>query len=480
MRGGESTVPLTRRQKAIHVLSRLAFGPAPGDVDRVTAMGWQSWVEQQLAPDAIDDQALDQRLAKDFPSLQMSTAQAYRNYRPPKDTKTTSSREERKLELEKQRLRRILQAELYESVFIRAVKSKRQFNEVMVDFWRNHLNVDCTKATYWSNDYEQSVLRKHAFGKFEDLLMASAKHPAMLVYLDNHVSRKGKVNENYARELMELHTLGVDNFYTQQDIIQLTRVLTGWTCFWRYDNDGTEHWQFVFRDKHHDTRPAKVLDLRLSGLGGVSDGEMAVRYLANHEGTARFISTKLCQYLVNDHPSEKLVNHVAAVFRATNGDLSEVYRAIIYSSEFMSHANFGAKHKTPFEFVISAVRATNAEISKVRPTLDALDVMGQPIFRCDVPTGYSDAAEAWLDPGALAHRWTFAKQFATGKLKGLAIPASFHGSWNGHPLAEKSRRIAEAIIPRGVEARVIEIMTESANQNDMIGLALGSPAFQQQ
>jgi uncharacterized protein (DUF1800 family) len=472
--------PLTPRQQAIHVLNRLAFGPAPGDIEHVTKIGWKSWVEQQLDRYAVDDHKLNQRLAKDYPSLKMSAAQAYRTYRPPEDTKPSNPKEEREVVLEKERLRRKLQAELDESVLVRAMESKRQLNEVIVDFWRNHLNVDSSKSPYWSNNYEEEVLRQHAFGKFEDLIMASAKHPAMLVYLDNHVSKKGNINENYARELMELHTLGVDNYYTQRDIIHLTRILTGWTCFWRYDDDGTEHWQFVFRPEHHDTKPGQVLGLRLDGTGGVTDGEMAVRYLARHEGTAQFISTKLCQYLVNDEPSEKLVDHVAAVFRATAGDLTEVYRAIIHSPEFMDPANYGAKHKTPFEFVVSAVRATNTGIKDARPTLATLDAMGQPVFKCDVPTGYSDAAEAWLDPGALVHRWTFAKQLATGNLEGLTIPASFHGPWNGHPLPEKSKRIANTVVPRGLQPRVTKIMTDSANQNKMIALALGSPAFQQQ
>ncbi len=465
----EDPATLSPRQKAIHVLNRLAFGSIPGDVDVVTKAGWRVWVEQQLKPETIDDSALDKRL-KDFPSLEMSMAGAYRGYRPAKDLKPENSREQRKLELEKQRLRRKLQAELDESVFVRAVESKRQFKEVIVDFWRNHLNVDSAKSPYWGSHYEENVLRKYAFGKWADMLMASAKHPAMLVYLDNHLSKKGNVNENYARELMELHTLGVDNFYTQSDVIALTRVITGWTCFWRYDDDGKEHWRFIFREKQHDTDPATILDLRLTGKGGQADGEMAVRYLANHEGTAQFISRKLCQYLVSDHPPNALVDHVTAVFLATQGDLPKVYRAIIMSPEFMAPANFGGKHKTPFEFVISSVRATGARVENPRPALKALEMMGQPVFRCSPPTGYSDQAEAWLDPGALLHRWNFAMSLGNGKMKGLAIPKEFY----------ESREAIDAILSGGGSPELSVILTQTKDLRRMTGIVLGSRAFQQQ
>ncbi len=464
----DSATPLPHQQ-AVHVLNRLAFGPSPGDVARVRKMGWRNWVDQQLNPESVDDSALDERLKK-FPSLKMSMAETYRRYRPPKDLKPEDSREQRKLELEKQRLRRKLQAELDESVFIRAVESKRQFKEVIIDFWRNHLNVDSAKSPYWANHYEENVLRKYAFGKWEELLMASAKHPAMLVYLDNHVSKKGNVNENYARELMELHTLGVDNFYTQSDVIALTRVLTGWTCFWRYDDDEKEHWRFIFREEQHDTDPAAVLGLRLTGKGGQADGEMAVNYLANHEGTAQFISRKLCQYLVSDHPPEGLVDHASAVFRATGGDLAKVYRAIIMSPEFMDPANFGSKHKTPFEFVISSVRATSARIEEPRPALKALEAMGQPVYRCSPPTGYSDQAEAWLDPGALLHRWNFAMNLANDKMKGISIPKAFH----------KNRQDIVDIIPGGGSPELSEILAQTKDPRRMTGMTLGSRAFQQQ
>jgi uncharacterized protein (DUF1800 family) len=474
----KSTVPTTRQQ-AVHALNRLAFGPASGDVDRVVNVGWRAWVEQQLDPKSIDDSSLERRLRK-FPSLEMSMAQTYRSYRPPRALVPETSREQRKLELEKQRLRRGLQRELDESVFLRAAESRRQFNEVIVNFWRNHLNIDCNKSPYWANHYEVNVLRKHAFGMWEDLLMASAKHPAMLVYLDNYHSKKGNINENYARELMELHTLGVDNCYTQQDVGELTRVLTGWTCFWRYDDDGTEHWRFIFRANHHDSDPATVLGLRLDGNGGLTDGEMAVRYLAHHEGTARFLARKLCRHLVSDDPPEALVDHVAAVFRATRGDLTKVYRAIILSPEFMDPVFYGSKHKTPFEFVISAVRATGACVENPRRTLQALEVMGQPVFKCGVPTGYSDQAEAWLDPGALVHRWNFAMRFANDKEDGVAIPATFHERMAGSPPVEMRRQTIDAILPGGPGTDLAKSLSKTGDPRRMIALALGSPAFQQQ
>lgn len=471
--------PLDARRQAVHVLNRLAFGPSPGDVDRVVKMGWRSWIEEQLDPASIEDSAMDRRLEA-FPSLRLSMAQTYRGYRPPKDLAPDSPKEQRDLELEKQRLRRNLQAELDESVLLRAVESKRRFQEVIVDFWRNHLNVSCDKAPYWANHYEENVLRKHAFGRWEDLLLASAKHPAMLVYLDNHLSKKGNINENYAREVMELHTLGVDNYYTQRDVEDLTRVLTGWTCFWRYDKDGTEHWRFVFRENHHDTEPATVLGLRLDGAGGVADGERALRYLARHEGTSRFLSQKLCRHLVADDPPEALVAHVAAVFRATDGNLPAVYRAIVLSPEFMDPACYGAKLKTPFEFVVSALRATATRIESGRPALQALETMGQPVFKCDIPTGYSDQAEAWLDPGALVHRWEFARRLADGKLKGLAVPDALPCGVAKLSPEEASHKVLEAVLPGGSPSSLEQQLTGSIDVRHMVALALASPEFQQQ
>jgi len=473
------------REEAVHLLDRLAFGPAPGEVERVLDIGWQAWVEEQLAPERIDDGALEKRL-ESFPSLRMGMAETYRGYRPSRDIKPANPREERELELEKQRLREKLQAELYESVLVRAVESRRRLREVIVDFWRNHLNVSDSKAPYWANHYEENVLREHAFGRWEDLLMASAKHPAMLVYLDNHLSRKGEINENYAREVMELHTLGVDNHYTQRDVVALTRALTGWTCFWRNDSAGKEEWRFVFRENHHDTAPKEILGLRLDGAGGQAEGETAIRYLAHHEGTAAFLSRKLCRYLVSDDPPEDLVERVAAVFRSSRGDLPQVYRAILASPEFRGAAHRRTKFKTPFEFVVSALRATGARVENPGPALEALAAMEQPVFLCDIPTGYSDQAEAWLDPGALAHRWKFALAFARGELDGIAPDPDLVRSLEGLPAEARIGRAVETLLPGGADPALLETLRkdEKSDEGDGAELTLarilGSPDFQQQ
>lgn len=470
---------LADRQQVVHVLNRLAFGPRPGDVQRVEKIGWRAWAERQLRPESIADDDVEKRL-KQFPSLSMSMAQAYRGYRPPKDYKPATPREKSRLEQKKQRMRVELQNELREAVIVRAVFSERQFNEVIVNFWRNHLNVDQKKSPYWAAHYEEHVIRQHAFGKFEDLILASAKHPAMLVYLDNHVSRKDNLNENYARELMELHTLGVDRGYTQRDVIELARVLTGWTCFWRYDQDKTEHWRFVFRPEYHDTKPATVVGMRVDGMGGVADGERVIRYLANHENTADYVSQKLCQYLVNDNPPDALVKHVAAVFRSTDGDLSQVYRAIVFSREFMEPSNVGAKYKTPFEFVVSALRATGANIVQTKKTLEALDVMAQPLYQCSIPTGYDDRAESWTDPGALVYRWDFALRLAEDRLIGVKVGDDFLKTFKSLSVEQTRRRTIDAIAPLGVGKRTEDVLTQTNELRRTIGLMLGSPEFQQQ
>jgi len=469
----------TTRPQAVHVLNRLAFGPTDGQVEQVVQTGWRDWVEAQFAaaeqPQPPPD--LQHRLA-DYPSLQMSMAQAYRAYRPPSDLKPTDPRAQRRLELQKQRLRIALQEELRDAVLIRAVHSPNQLQEVIVNFWRNHFNVDHDKCPYWANHYAQQVLRAHAFGRFEDLLMASAQHPAMLVYLDNHVSRKDHLNENYARELMELHTLGVDNGYTQSDVEALARVLTGWTCFWRYD-DGVEHWRFVFRPEHHDDQPARVMDLRLDGRGGVADGERVIRYLAHHEHTADFIADKLCRYLVADDPPAPLVRHVAAVFRATGGDLKQVYRAIIFSDEFMDERYFGGKYKTPFEFVVSALRAVDAQVGQCKRIHEALEAMAQPIYQCAEPTGYDDAAEAWSDPGAAVYRWDFALRLSGGRLIGTNMaPPRLHAWQSGD--ADAPQRMVRDLLPGGIGAVTAAAIAQTDDVRRRVGLILASPEFQQQ
>jgi uncharacterized protein (DUF1800 family) len=364
---------------------------------------------------------------------------------------------------------------------LRAVHSKRQFQEVIVEFWRNHLNVDVNKVPFLATHYEENVLRKYAFGKFEDLLLASARHPAMLVYLDNYVSNKKGVNENYARELMELHTLGVDNYYTQKDVVALAHVLTGWTCGWRDGPSGEKEYVSYFDAKAHDPVPGTVVGLELDGSGGMADGEKAIRHLANHEGTAQFICQKLCRYLVNDAPPGPLVDNVAEVFRKTGGDLREVYRAIIFSPDFLSPKCYRAKFKTPFEFTVSVLRTTDADITNPQPVFRELQLMGQPIYECVEPTGYSDQQEAWLDPGVMVYRWNFAIQLVTDKFDGAKIGSAFADEVLRPAMTARTRKVMYMTMPGVTDARTEKLLLAyTYDLRAMVAFALGSPSFQQQ
>ena len=479
----ENATPLTPREQTIHALNRMAFGPQPGQVERVSKMGWKKWAERQLEPESIDDGELDKRLKENNPSLFMGSHEIEQNYMPPRlskeEQKNLSAEERQKLNKKRNQLRGKLGNELISSVIVRAAQSERQFQEVIVEFWRNHLNVYLPKVRYAATHYEQSVIRKHAFGKFDELIMASAKHPAMLIYLDNHISKSSGLNENYARELMELHTLGVDNHYTQEDVVELARVLTGWTCGRKKDGDGLNTYGFIFNPRFHDKNPAKIVGLEIEGDGGLGDGEKIVLHLARHKGTAQYVSTKLCRYLVSDNPSQELIDRVTQVFLKTNGDLRKVYRAIIFSDEFIMREHFKTKFKTPFEFVISWLRAANAPVKQTGTIARTLTEMGQPIYMCDVPTGYSDQAEAWLDPGVMAYRWEYSVKYTQVLDKRGAVSPQVE-SWKKLPPREMAEKVRNMLIPGEPVESAVPMLMKGKGLRGMTQLALGSPAFQQQ
>ncbi len=509
--GQSVEMQLSQREICFHILNRLAFGPTPGQVEELLKKGWMKWVVEQMDPEKIDNSEIEEAL-KPYPSLSMSLGEVLTTYRPRYENQPPTRAERR----ERNQLRAKVMRELRESVVVRAVLSKRQFQEVMVNFWRNHLNVDNNKdqVRYLANHYEMHAIRPHVFGKFEDLLMASAKHPAMLVYLDNALSQKPLtekekktlekykkkkkkksarikklerqrgLNENYARELLELHTLGVDNGYTQRDVIECARALTGWSVSYGKNED----FGFTYRNQQHDDKPKVVMGWRFNGKGGIQEGETIIQRLAHHKQTAKFISFKLCRYLVNDRPSEKLVDQVAQVFYKSKGDLKQVYMAIIMSPEFFSRENFRCKFKTPFEFVASAMRATKARLTTVRPTLHALKSMGQPVYECDDPTGYYDQAEAWLDPGVLVHRWNFALQVASGSFRGVSLPRDYYLPIIRLNPKEMKKKIIHTCLPGGLDNRTDKILNEMVSKSmdrretatKLLGIVLGSPTFQQQ
>ena len=364
------------RQRAEHALDRLAFGAKPGDVERVMKIGVEQWIEQQLHPERIDDRAVEARLA---------------------------SMPERSRPI----------AELTAQRIVRATESERQLNEVMADFWLNHFNVFAPKGLdrVFITSYEQDVIRPRVWGKFEDLLMATAKSPAMLFYLDNARSRGGALNENYARELMELHTLGVDGGYTQKDVTELARVLTGWSI----DREG----HFIFRRFVHDRGEKTVLGVHFAAGGGIEEGERMIRFLAHRPATAHHIAYKLCQRLIADEPPASAVDRAAKTFLASGGDLRRTVQAVIDSPEFRDPKYFRVKMKTPFEYAVSAIRAVDGRVDNPLPVARQLREMGEGLYLSQPPTGYSDTAEAWSSSGGLMARLNFALALAGNKLPGV-------------------------------------------------------------
>ena len=491
----------------MHVLDRLGYGPSPEDLRRVEEMGPAAWIAWQLRPEDIDDSAVERRLA-DFPSLRMSTPELLARY--PRARKVA---EARGLSLEGKspealrtelagvvnpfQLPRQVGAELVAARLIRATDSRRQLQEQLVDFWFNHFNVSADKgAVRWMvSSYEREAIRPHVFGSFRALLGAVAHHPAMLFYLDNWAStregfsapKRGRLglNENYARELLELHTLGVDGGYTQDDVREVARCFTGWSIL-KPNAEGT----FEFHPAAHDRRSKRVLGTDIPAGGGIEDGERILDLLATHPSTARFIARKLAQKFVMDSPPPALVERVAQVFLRTSGDLTATYRALFESPEFWSDAARGSKVKTPLEFTISAVRALGGTTAGDVPMVQALNRMGQPPYRAQPPTGWPEVAQPWVNPGALVARIDFGLKLASGRLTGTMVPLP---SVDGAP-DEVVDRTARAVLhrPLGEQTRatvlaalgVSEVMPDGERRPidpaRLVGLLLGAPEFQNQ
>jgi uncharacterized protein (DUF1800 family) len=325
----------------------------------------------------------------------------------------------------------VVARELQQAKLIREVYSERQLLEVMTDFWFNHFNVFLYKnqCSYYTTAYERDVIRPHALGKFYDLLVATAQSPAMLMYLDNwlsigpHSQAAGKngqsgLNENYAREVMELHTLGVDGGYTQADVTELARVLTGWTI--AQPDDGG---QFQFDAKRHEPGIKTVLGEKFYD-GGVDEGLKALEMLAHHGSTARFISKNIAIRFVADDPPPALVDRMAATFLATDGDIREVLRTMIHSPEFWSSKTYGTKMKTPLDLVVSAVRASGANVVSPDALVDNLSAMGMQPYGMAVPTGYSMSSAQWDNEGGLLARMNFSTALTQGNLPGVQFDPS--------------------------------------------------------
>src|SRR6202049_267158 len=343
-------------------------------------------------------------------------------------------------------------AELAMAKMDRAVYSEKQLYEEMVDFWFNHFNVFAGKgADRWLlTSYERDVIQPRTLGKFKDLLTATAKSPAMLFYLDNFLSadpraadrlaaqraarqwrrngfgrpfpqrpaqQQGKknvrgLNENYGRELMELHTLGVDGGYTQKDVTEVARCFTGWTI-----DKPREYADFKFDERLHDPDPKMVLGKKVHA-GGMKDGEQVIELLARHPSTAKFISTKLARRFVSDTPPPSLLERMARTFQSSDGDIRAVLKTMIWSPEFWSRESYRAKIKTPFELVVSEVRALGTDVDTPLPLVQWVGRIGEPLYQCQPPTGYADNAEGWGNTGALLNRLNFSLTLAGNKVRG--------------------------------------------------------------
>ncbi len=549
---------LTERQRALHALNRLGFGPRTGDVDRVMKTGVDVWIDQQLHPDAIPDNAVETRLAQ-LPTLKMSDTELLRTYYAPvlrarQRAKQAAAAEGENAKVDAAEMRKELMKdippdrrpqipfqELTAQRILRAAGSERQLNEVMVDFWFNHFNVFAGKGIdrFLLTSYERDAIRPHIWGRFEDLLMATAKSPAMLFYLDNARSvadpanrpkqpprvaarafgrgmfgggfrarrlgmgaaimppraqnpnqNRGGLNENYAREIMELHTLGVNGGYTQKDVTELARVFTGWTVARPQQGGG-----FAFRPQLHDVAPKTVLGVHFPAGGGIEEGEKMIHILAHHPATAHHIAYQLCQRLVADEPPAALVDRVANRFLDSDGDLRETVKAVIQSPEFWDPQTYGSKVKSPFEYEISAVRAMGATIANPTAIAHTLQQIGEPLYGAQPPTGYADVAASWVNTGALMNRLNFALALAANRIPGVKGDVTSLISADAAADPERSVDALAVALTGGdltgqtrdtIKARIVERKAPEQDPGDntqlptVAGLILGSPEFQRQ
>jgi uncharacterized protein (DUF1800 family) len=481
---------LTETDRIVHLLNRAGYGPRLGDVEKVRVKGFARYIEEQLRPELIDDLAMVRQLAL-FDTLTSDAATLRARY---------------------QRDPRPVIEQLQGQKIIRAISSERQLQEVMVDFWFNHFNVDASKdgVQFVTTGYERDAIRPHALGKFKDLLFATAKHPAMLLYLDNAKSSSKGINENYARELMELHTLGVDGGFLQKDVVEVARVFTGWTT----DAAGNT---FEFRESLHVPGNKVVLEQTIPS-GGIKEGEAVLELLTRSPSTARFIATKLVRRFVADNPPATLVNKVARVFIDTDGDIRAMVRTILNSPEFVAPEVVGSKMKSPFEAIVSSMRAVNATLLdsiddrslqgnlrglppgdivltksgraslRVSPAIvitRVIQEMGQFAYQNPEPTGYPDRSDYWMNSWSLLRRMNFAVSLVNNQVLGTTVDVDLlDGLLRNEPPTKDTWKAALNIAkapasPSKSPAKDGTRRPEAlAAVVDAFALALGSPEFQ--
>lgn len=450
-------------------LQRLTFGGTAAERTHVSQIGLNAFIEEQLAFESINNEPADLRL-REFETLNLKANEIWEYGNKLFDDLNP----------------RPVISELRQATLVRQMYSPRQLHEVMVEFWSDHFNISVDKGDCWylKTVDDREVIRKHALGNFRDLLWASAHSPAMLVYLDNQANESTHPNENYARELLELHTLSVNGGYTQQDVMELARCLTGWTVkqkFWLGE--------FEFNEEFHDTGVKTVLDLTIEP-DGQAEAERVLAALAIHPATARFISTKLARRFIADDPPAELIDKATETFLQTAGDIKSVLRVILFDGLPLAQP----KYKRPVTFVISALRMLNAHYgdgregfaNPVRPVLDLLGRMGQPLFGWPTPDGYPDVAARWV--GSLLPRWQFALAVARNEIEGARIdlPALFKSSGATTP-QQFTDQLSTLLLgaPLDATARdalITALQSEGADEDSLpqiitAGL-IASPAFQ--
>ena len=527
-------------QQAKHALERLTFGARPGEAAVVTREGLDRWLLHQLTPENWPDRGADSALAN-FAILTMSV-KALVDSSPQQDifvrrrraelglaanapyamTADDSVRFKTMSDLGNRRVQEIIGAKL-----MRAVMSDHQLQEVMTDFWENHFSVFRGKmpTQFTLLEYDRDVIRPHVLGKFRDLLGAVAHSSAMLYYLDNYQSsadsahitltawrnlakattaadtariranllrRRGGLNENYGRELMELHTLGVDGGYTQTDVINVARALTGWTLQTPREGGG-----FRFDSSAHDATPKLVLGHALPAGRADEDGEEVLDIVARHPSTALFIATKLVRHFVSDTPPPALVQRAAATFTTSDGDIRQVLAVIVSSPEFYTKASMRSKVKTPYELVASTYRVMQARPDTAGRSVQLAATLGQPLYGHLTPDGWPDEADAWMNTGAVLSRINFGSNVAAGRVFGINA-----GKWTppslaaGASLEQQVDAISAAILQGEMSADTHRVLMSGSNPlaaragtaalpagrlptlTELLGLALGAPEFQ--
>ncbi|MEL6553446.1 MAG: DUF1800 domain-containing protein [Cyanobacteria bacterium J06621_11] len=404
-------------QKITHVLDRLSLGPRPGDRTQVERMGIERYIQTQLNPQPENLPNPLKRTLGAFSTLKLSPIELHTQYGPPPRNASMQQREAAQM-----RQRQVVQETLQIRIH-KALENPNQLQEVMTDFWFNHFNVFLDKGItrIWVGVYEKDVIRPYALGKFRNLLGATAKHPAMAFYLDNWRNTdpnsnrargqfKG-LNENYARELLELHTMGVEGGYTQADVESLTRILTGWGLVRTQGQGNHDGSGFQFQPRRHDSSDKTFLGQSIPG-GGIDEGETALDMLAQHPSTAQHISYKLAQHFVSDTPPEGLVNRLAERFLASDGCIQSVLQTLFADDAFWQDDYYQTKFKTPYQFMLSMARGagiSSPEENVVRRLLGSLNQLGMPLYRCRTPDGYAQVESAWLNPDALLRRISFAR-----------------------------------------------------------------------